>query len=113
VDLGGKKATFVSAGRMQCFVITEGGDLLSFARNEDGQLGLGDTQQRNSPTHVDPGGKKATFVSTGALETTRRCRLETATAQAHGDALCPAQDELREDRIIVPAAAMQLEASVH
>ncbi|KAL0212677.1 hypothetical protein RCL1_006303 [Eukaryota sp. TZLM3-RCL] len=57
-------AVNVSAGWVHSLILLEGGELWATGGNSNGQLGLGDTTQRNSPVRI--GGFKFAAVAAGA-----------------------------------------------
>ncbi|XP_026166477.1 probable E3 ubiquitin-protein ligase HERC3 isoform X2 [Mastacembelus armatus] len=61
----------IAAGGEQSFALSVSGGVFSWGRNDCGQLGLGDTTDRNTPTHVDYlNMKKTIHVSCGKDHTT-------------------------------------------
>ena len=66
----GSKVKVVGCGDDHTIIITENGALYSFGRNESGQLGLDDGDDRNRPVLVNvPGGLKVKAVSCGNSHT--------------------------------------------
>jgi len=65
VSDGGRKYKAISAGGFHTLALAEDGDLYSWGKNDDGQLGLGDTTNRNSPKHVSDGGRKYKAITAG------------------------------------------------
>lgn len=66
-SLAGKKITKVVAGHSHNAAISADGDLFCWGQNSDGQLGLGDCVDRNSPTLVQ--GLVGTKIIDAALGT--------------------------------------------
>jgi alpha-tubulin suppressor-like RCC1 family protein len=68
VQVGSSLWTTVSACRKQSIAIRSGGGLFTWGQNSQGQLGLGDQNNRNSPVQVG-GGSKTVLSSPGQVGT--------------------------------------------
>ena len=67
---GSLKVKAVSCGGQHTVIITEDGNLYSFGKNDTGQLGLGDRNNRDTPRLVNvPGGLGVKAVSCGGQHT--------------------------------------------
>ncbi len=65
--LGGRKVTGVAAGFAHSLAVTSTGSVFACGKNDDGELGDGDTTDSDVPVKVDlPAGTKATAVAAGA-----------------------------------------------
>lgn len=63
---GGQGARSISAGKWSACAVLAGGQVTCWGANQDGELGVGDTTQRNAPGPVlNFGGQTATQVSVG------------------------------------------------
>ncbi|KAJ1472221.1 regulator of chromosome condensation 1/beta-lactamase-inhibitor protein II [Baffinella frigidus] len=90
VDLGGGKAKAIAAGAYHTVVLMQDGSVRAFGRNSNGQLGLGDTDNRgDDPGHmganllpVDLGGLRAEAISAGTSHTC--ASLEDRTVRCWG-----------------------------
>lgn len=92
----GVRVAQISAGRTHSLVLTEDGDVYSWGANASGQLGLGDTTTRSTPTKIAalsglPGGSRVTSVSaglgTGSSRSTSFALLSDGTFRAWGSNL--------------------------
>ncbi|CAN4097089.1 unnamed protein product [Withania somnifera] len=66
-----RKVLFISAGASHSVALLSGNVVCSWGRGEDGQLGLGDAEDRFSPTQVRAlDGQEVVSVTCGADHTT-------------------------------------------
>ena len=68
-DLDDETVVAVNHGNGVSFAITEDGTLYGWGQNNIGQLGLGDEENRLTPTLIDIDGKKVLAVSSGTSHT--------------------------------------------
>ena len=81
-----EKVIKVAAGERHSAAITESGKLYMWGLNNNGQLGLGDTTQRNIPTLVDPakfGNEKIVDVGLGGWSTNGHTIALTETGKVY------------------------------
>jgi len=69
VNDGNRKYKAIAGGHNHALAIAENGDLYSWGWNIFGQLGLGDTTDRNTPQHVSDGGRKYKAIAGGDSHT--------------------------------------------
>ncbi|CAE7237272.1 UVR8 [Symbiodinium sp. CCMP2592] len=69
VNASDQQIVAVAAGRRHIVAITDSGELWTWGRNGDGQLGVGDTVDRHAPVKVNVDGQKIVAVAAGHLHT--------------------------------------------
>ncbi|CAE7831111.1 UVR8, partial [Symbiodinium necroappetens] len=69
VAFDGKKFVAVAAGVSHSAAITDSGELWTWGRNSEGQLGIGDTTNRHTPAKVSVNGQKIVAVAAGFWHT--------------------------------------------
>ncbi|XP_076460072.1 putative E3 ubiquitin-protein ligase HERC4 [Babylonia areolata] len=108
--LGGLPVAQVAAGGNQCFTLSKSGALHAWGKNSHGQLGLGDTSDRNAPTACRSlRSQKIKYVACGEDHTavlTLDGRMFTFGAGSYGQL-----GHGNSEDVIVPRQVMELSGS--
>merc|ERR1712086_937568 len=100
-QLQGKTAVYVAAGYNHTLCITADGSIFSWGSNDNGQLGVGDTESRHVPTLVTwLQGKRVVHVAAGQYHTICSTADGSVFTWGGGDngKLCLGDDE--SDRLL-------------